>query len=392
MLDKSAAQSPCVDPAIEAARMAAVQRYDILDTPPDGSFDHVTAVAARLFSVPIAIISIVDHDRIWFKSHHGLDAEQIDRTPGLCASAILQNEPWVLADAARDPRSLANPLVAGEFGLRFYAAAPLRTRDGHNLGTLCVIDHQPRELSGEQIAQLESLAAIVMDQLELRLSAHRAIAEMSAAVEQKDAALRRAEVMSKEVDHRVMNNLQLVSGLLELQSREVEDAEAGRELMLAAARVAAVARVHQNIYLSDDSEATSCCEYLTRLCDDLSAALGDDEKLRIHVDCVEARLPSDRVTPLGLIVNELVTNAAKNGADHVNVALEQSPAGQFALTVADNGRGLPDGFEPVAVHGLGMKVIRATAKQLGGSLDFGRDDALGGARFMVRFPGPPVHG
>ncbi|MEO5577599.1 MAG: histidine kinase dimerization/phosphoacceptor domain -containing protein, partial [Sphingomicrobium sp.] len=321
-----------------------------------------------------------------------LEAEQIDRAPGLCASAILQNEPWVVADAARDPRSLANPLVAGEFGLRFYAAAPLRTRDGHNLGTLCVIDHEPRELSGEQIAQLESLAAIVMDQLELRLSAHRAIAEMSAAVEQKDAALRRADMLSKEVDHRVMNSLQLVSGLLNLQSRNVENAEARRELLLAASRVEAIARVHQNIYLSDDSEAGDCGEYLDRLCENLSAMLGDGENVRIGVECVEARLPSERIAPLGLIVNELVTNAAKNGADEIRVTLEQSPEGQFTLAVADNGSGLAEGFDPVAVQGLGMKVVCATAKQLGGTLYFGRDDALGGARFMVQFPGHTVHG
>lgn len=389
MLDKSAVQSPCVDSAIEAARMAAVQRYDILDTPPDGSFDHVTAVAARLFSVPIAIISIVDHDRIWFKSHHGLDVAQIDRTPGLCSSAILQNEAWVLVDAARDPRSLANPLVAGEFGLRFYAAAPLRTRDGYNLGTLCVIDHEPREFGSEQVAQLESLAAIVMDQLELRLSAHSAIAELSAAVEQKDAALRRAEVLAKEVDHRVMNSLQLVSGLLTLQSREVEDPEASRELMLAATRVTAVARVHQNIYLSDDSATNHCTGYLVQLCESLSASLGDGENLRIDVECVEVRLPSDRIAPLGLIVSELVTNAVKIGASEIRVTLEQSPTGQFALSVADNGTGLPAGFDPDAISGLGMKVVRATRQQLGGSLDFGRDDRLGGARFTLRFAGSP---
>src|SRR5665213_1898886 len=98
-------------PAEEAQRLAAVRRYDILDTPPDGSFDRITAIAARQFSVPISIISLVDHDRIWFKSHHGLDVEQIDRGPGLCASAILQIDPWVLTDAKNDPRSLANPLV-----------------------------------------------------------------------------------------------------------------------------------------------------------------------------------------------------------------------------------------------------------------------------------------
>ena len=132
----------------EAQRLAAVRRYDILDTPPDGAFDRVTRLVARHFQVPISIVSIVDHDRIWFKSHHGLEAGEIPRSPGLCASAILDNEPWVLTDAKADPRSLANPLVAGESGLRFYAGIPLRTQDGFNLGTLCIIDHTPRQIKG----------------------------------------------------------------------------------------------------------------------------------------------------------------------------------------------------------------------------------------------------
>ncbi len=156
--------------SLEAARLAAVRRYDILDSPPDGAFDRITALAARRLKVPIAIISIVDEDRIWFKSHHGLPVEQIDREPGLCASAIMGDAPYLIEDARNDPRSLANPLVAGDFGLRFYAAVPLATSDGHNLGTLCVIDKEPRPIDDEQIADLKDLAAIVMDQLELRLS------------------------------------------------------------------------------------------------------------------------------------------------------------------------------------------------------------------------------
>ncbi|MGI8761336.1 MAG: PP2C family protein-serine/threonine phosphatase [Jatrophihabitantaceae bacterium] len=161
--------------ADEQARLSAVRRYDVLDTPPDGAFERITALAARLLDVPISIVSIVDADRIWFKSHHGMDAEQIPRLPGLCASAILGGQPWVVTDAAVDPRTLANPLVAGEFGLRFYAGVPLTTHDGHNLGTLCVIDHEPRPISEPDLATLRDLAALVMDELELRLSARRVV-------------------------------------------------------------------------------------------------------------------------------------------------------------------------------------------------------------------------
>jgi sigma-B regulation protein RsbU (phosphoserine phosphatase) len=159
----------------ESQRLAAVRRYHVLDTPPDGAFDRITALAARLFDVPIAIVSIVDSDRIWFKSHHGLDVAQIDREPGLCASAVLQDRPWLVTDASQDPRTMANPLVAGEMGLRFYAGVPLTTNDGFNLGTLCVIDQEPRELTENEVASLSDLATVVMDELELRLAARRTV-------------------------------------------------------------------------------------------------------------------------------------------------------------------------------------------------------------------------
>ncbi|MFM6831506.1 MAG: GAF domain-containing protein [Novosphingobium sp.] len=178
-------------PVDEPQRLAAVIRYGILDTPPDGAFDRITALAARRFGVPISIISIVDKDRIWFKSHHGVQIDEIGRDPGLCASAILSKDPHILTDASVDPRSLANPLVAGEFGLRFYAGVPLTTVDGNNLGTLCIIDKESREIDQSQIDDLKDLAAIVMDQIEMQLSGRQAVY--------------RAELMAKEIDHRVMS-------------------------------------------------------------------------------------------------------------------------------------------------------------------------------------------
>jgi diguanylate cyclase (GGDEF)-like protein len=158
-------------PANETQRMRAIRRYEILDTEPERAFDRITALAARLLQTPIAIISIVDSDRIWFKSHYGTHLSQTGRDPGLCASAIFQSTPWVVTDARSDPRTSAHPLVSGDFGLRFYAAAPLTTNDCHNLGTLCVIDKRPREIGNAELATLRDLAAIVMDQLELRLAA-----------------------------------------------------------------------------------------------------------------------------------------------------------------------------------------------------------------------------
>ena len=186
----------------EADRLAEVHRYEILDTPPDGAFDRIARLAAQLLDVPIAIVSIVDVDRIWFKSHHGTDVTQVVRDPGLCASAILQDEPWIIENAAIDPRALTNPLVAGKLGMRAYAGAQLRTRDGHNLGTLCVLDRRPRAFSKSQIKILEELAAIVVRELEVRLAARRAVVaitgefEPSPAISEAEAQARNPVTLS----------------------------------------------------------------------------------------------------------------------------------------------------------------------------------------------------
>ena len=145
-----------------------------------------------MFDVPIAIVSIVDEDRIWFKSAHGLDLKEIPRHPGLCASAVVQLEPHILSDARLDPVALTNPLVAGEFGLRFYAAAPLVMADGHSLGTLCIIDFEPRQLRVAEVSTLQDFSALVVAELELRLETRSVIADHrklqeQALVQQRDA-------------------------------------------------------------------------------------------------------------------------------------------------------------------------------------------------------------
>ena len=163
----------------EQERLAALHSYEILDTPADGAFDRVTALAARYFNVPVALVSLVDEDRIWFKSKHGLDAEEIPRSPGLCASVIMSDSAYIVTNALEDPRTLANPLVAGKMGVRFYAAAPLVTHDGHRLGTMNIIDFVPREFDAEGQKALGEFAGLVMDQMEVRLSARKAIASLS---------------------------------------------------------------------------------------------------------------------------------------------------------------------------------------------------------------------
>lgn len=185
---------PAPRPADEKRRLAAVHRYHVLDTPPDGSFDRIATLAAQIFHAPAAAITIVDSDRVWFKATDGLgNVTETGRTPGLCSSAILHGAPYVVTDTLTDPRT-TTATTLGELDVRFYAAAPITTPDGYHLGTVNVLDSQPRQPTEEQLAALANLAALVMDQLEMRLSAILTVAaerQMRAAAERLARTLQR---------------------------------------------------------------------------------------------------------------------------------------------------------------------------------------------------------
>ena len=156
-------------PADEEARLARLASYDILDTQSEGTFNNVASIAARMFKTPMAFVSFVDRERVWFKANLGLEeVGEVPRAVSLCSLAILNTEPTVYQNALDEPCLLANPLVAGEFGLRFYAAAPIITPDGFNIGAVCVVDKETRTFSEADQRVLQHLAAIVMDELTLR--------------------------------------------------------------------------------------------------------------------------------------------------------------------------------------------------------------------------------
>lgn len=167
-----------MDQTIEIKRLESLHKYEILDSPADGDFDEITSLAAKIFNVPIAIITLVDTDRIWFKSSYGIEVEEIPRDPGLCSSAIMSDDIYIIENARIDPRTLANPLVAGLMGLQFYAAATLKSLDGYNLGTFCIIDVTPRRLDARESSMLRQLSRIVMDLVELRIQSRLMIKEI----------------------------------------------------------------------------------------------------------------------------------------------------------------------------------------------------------------------
>jgi len=159
---------PAPLPANEAERLKALKEYHILDTETEQSYDDITTLAAHICGVPVAMISLVDEVRQWFKSKVGVDQQQTSREVAFCAHAILENKPFIVRDATKDKRFADNALVTGEPHIRFYAGIPLINPEGLALGTLCVIDHQPRRLSAEQQKALQALSRQVMALLEFR--------------------------------------------------------------------------------------------------------------------------------------------------------------------------------------------------------------------------------
>ena len=176
-------------PENEAARLNALVECEILDTGHEREFDDLTQLAATLCDAPIALVSLIDKDRQWFKSVVGLSVQQTSRDLAFCAHAILGANPLVIPDARLDPRTFDNALVTGLPSIRFYAGVPLELHDGMRLGTLCVIDNKPREISPTQLENLSKLARQVVTQLELRRS-NRALTENNGKLRAREELIR----------------------------------------------------------------------------------------------------------------------------------------------------------------------------------------------------------
>ncbi len=352
----SSASNPETQPdaraGIEAARLEATERYGILDTVPEPAFDHITALVADIFSAPIAILGFIGTNHVFFKSHHGLDATQASRGADPAAPVMM---PWLRA----------------EFRNGFHAGVPLHSPDGHEIGTLCVIDRRSRRIDDQQMRRLRALGGVVTDMLAMRLAARRALAL--------------AEMTGNEVDHRAMNSLQFVASLLQLQSRAAVLPETAQQLRAAANRVLAVARVHRTFTTISSTDRVPILAHLRTLCEELSSSVGSEIRLESQS---EIEVPKLQVLPIGLVVNELVTNAHKHAGDPITVVCRRDDDTHYRLSVLDEGPGLPAGFSAAELtgKGLGMKVVNALAAQLGGTLSAEANPAGRGTCFTVTFP------
>ncbi len=196
----------------ETERLAALDRYDILDSPAEASFDRITALVRTVLDVPMAAVSLIDRDRQWFKSHPGIDATETPRDIAFCDHTIARGAPFIVADAGTDVRFRDNPLVTGPPSIGSYAGVPLTSRDGHHVGTLCAIDAAPRAFTARQIEIMTSLAAIIVDELELRqiarhdhltgaLARRAFVAEAGRAIARRDRYARPCVLVLFDLDH-----------------------------------------------------------------------------------------------------------------------------------------------------------------------------------------------
>ena len=177
----------------QSARLAALHSYEVLDTDPEQDFDDIVNLAAATCGTAISVVNFIDAERQWFKAETGLGVRETPLATSICSHVILEKDFVEIHDTLDDPRMKDNPLCCGDPGFRFYAGALLKTEEGLPLGTLCVLDHHPRELTALQRDTLRVLARQVMAILEAR------------------KALRTADVLRREVDHRVKNSLQSLS-------------------------------------------------------------------------------------------------------------------------------------------------------------------------------------
>lgn len=338
---------------LQQRRLAALRDFEILDTDPEQEFDEIVKLAAAACGTAISVVNFIDAERQWFKAETGLGVRETPLATSICAHVILQEEFVEIRDTLEDPRMQDNPLCCGEPGLRFYAGALLTTQEGLPLGTLCVLDYQPRELTALQRDTLRVLARQVMAMLEMR------------------KALRSADILRREVDHRVKNSLQSLSSFTNLQARAFASEDAKLALSMVKTRIDALTQLHEMLYYSDEHSVVELGAFMTSVCAQLEGLA--PAGVRLEVTTKPVSVLAQQAVAVGTFVNEFVANSFKHGfgdgqAGTVNVDLGVEPDGQVRLTCSDTGVGLPadHGSEPA---GLGMKIAEVICLELGTDLD-----------------------
>lgn len=398
---------PALLPHNEPDRLKKLNLYRVLDTPPEDAFDRITRIVAETIGVPIALVSLVDSERQWFKSKHGLDADETPREIAFCSHAILGNSLFIVEDATKDSRFADNPLVASDPSIRFYAGAPLRTPDGLNLGTLCAIDREPRKLTNNQYQLLSDLSRIVVDELELRVALRSAMNELAETVTQ--TALK--DEFVSIVTHELRTPLTSIRGSLGLLTSGAIEG-----IPTQANDIVALANRNVNTLLAlindlldfqkfqsgqlDLEFATVDTEKLAReTCENLKGFAQEREaSIRVEIKS-EATIVGDTVR-LAQVLTNLISNAIKFTPAGEEVLIETGfHEDKLRFSVTDKGPGIPENFRARIFEkftqargenkakgtGLGLAISNAIVKAHRGSLGF--DTRIGeGTTFHMDLP------
>ncbi len=336
-------------PDNEEARLHKLKGYHVLDTLPEAQFDAITRLAAYICNTPISLISLIDENRQWFKSRQGLDAPETSRDVAFCAHAI--NRPdavFVVENPAEDPRFSDNPLVTGYPEVRFYAGAPLVTHDGYALGTLCVIDHKPRNLNEAQLDALRSLASEVITQLELR----QKVEELELLQVKLEHQKQEAERFAHLVSHDLKSPLRAMVSLVDLIREESQNSlnTYAQEALVHLEKKATQAYSLVDGILKYTLASSRGPDYqlleLEPFIDGVVAFCSAPKDVFVNT---EIHVPAWRTDAIMLqqILQNLINNAIKyNDKDQavITIRARESALNELCIEVEDNGPGIPEKY------------------------------------------------
>jgi two-component sensor histidine kinase len=352
----------------ESERLAALNSYAILDTPPEPDFDDLVLLIAQICEAPRAAINLIDHDRQWFKAEVGLGKRETPLDVSICGSIILQPGLTIIPDIRKDARFASNPLVTGSPHIRFYAGVLLETSEGVPLGTLCVLDDDVRQLNAVQTFALQTLARQVMALLELR----RAVAQRDRALADHQRSEERGTLLTRELHHRVKNTLATVQAVASSTARSATSVDEFKTAL--SGRIGSLAKAHA-VITEDEAQSAAVSDLLQM---ELSG-FSEVRPGRISLSGPPVRLSSEIAIPLGLAIHELAANSAQHGALSTNVGQvtvmwrTRKEDGRESLVLDWLERGGPP-VHPPTRYGFGSRVLeRVLGGQIGAKVDVDYD-------------------
>lgn len=390
----------------DVRRVATLRDYRVLDTSPEEAFDNITRLTAKLFKTPIALVSLVDRDRQWFKSRTGLPETETPRAISFCDHAVRKAAPLIVPDATLDERFKSNPLVTGDPNIRFYCGVPLKAANGDCLGTLCVIDRKPRELEAEELSMLSALAR----QVELELEIRRRLALLDEALEAERSQQRSRDLLVAMVVHDLRSPLATLTLLASMiEPRDDVSRESLDDILLEVEHMRRMLTDVLDICLDHLGElkprrADVPLHALVRGSVKRLEQLAQQREQQLVVEGAElsAHVYADAQL-LERVLENLIGNAIHHGPPgaHIRIALRQVEPARARVEVRDRGQAISAAqreviFRPFerkvtpgegapSGYGLGLAFCRIAVKAHGGQLGV-EADREGGNVFYFELP------